>query len=299
MIGLGLGHNFSLGFAHLGSIRRASMELDKATRGITENIETKRHYFNTYLNIELSKLKGQYNNRRYDSDKLVIYRDTENLNLTRKMIESNSLTPSQLGYVVKYAGKVLNDKEAEYILLVMFVQQTAQINHIINMNRITSGMMKRLKPDIALFDKSYLYIRELHGDNGIFTEESLNRLFNEDRVYKTFIDIISDLGKQLDSLFIERSPGFKSIINTFDNYFEDSNDISEKILMNLTLRAYIANFMNDELNDPNINEEYKEEIREIRQMLYKSFTSQNVYKDKSKNLEYLKTQYPNNEFCLY
>jgi len=83
MIGLGLGHNFSLGFAHLGSIRRASMELDKATRGITENIETKRHYFNTYLNIELSKLKGQYNNRRYDSDKLVIYRDTENLNLTR------------------------------------------------------------------------------------------------------------------------------------------------------------------------------------------------------------------------
>ena len=38
------------------------------------------------------------------------------------------------------------------------------------------------------------------------------------------------------------------------------------------------------------------EIREIRQMLYKSFTSQNVYKDKSKNLEYLKAQYPNNEF---
>ena len=93
----------------------------------------------------------------------------------------------------------------------MYKAQIQQVGKILPINGATSGLMKALKPDTIQLDKIVATIDDLKAkkETAMFTDDSIDRLFANDKVFSVLVNTVKDLSSQLDKMFIERSPVFK------------------------------------------------------------------------------------------
>ena len=305
MIGLGLPLEFALGFNFIGSIRKAVAEMQAASYGITDDVTTKAVYFSNVLTSKLEELGSKIENPfsidsdGFDFDKLQIDWHKPSTELSPSDIISNNLPSTSVGYTVKYEDKDLTPEQQEYILLSMYIKQVQQSVKILPINGVTSGLMKALTPDTIQFDKKIQTIDELlmFKKDALFTKESIERLFADDKVFKTLIDIAKDLNNQLDNMFIERSPVFKSLTKAFARLYDTGQELSQRFIGFLAIRSYINTYLVKELNDPNVDEYYKKFIRIDQDNLKKSFSIYGTYDNAFiEQLNKLKKEYPDNKF---
>ncbi|HPF83689.1 MAG TPA: hypothetical protein PLV83_05980, partial [Bacilli bacterium] len=306
MIGLGLPLEFVLGFNFIGSIRNAVANMQAASYGITEDINIKTVYFSNILEEQITKLKLKdpsiiiYDIENIDPDKLQInWKAPEGDGISPQDILKNTLLPSDIGYTVSYDEKVLSPEAQEFILLNMYKAQVQQIGKILPINGATSGLMKSLNPDTLTLDKITTTIEDLKAkkEDSIFTDDSIDRLFADDKVFNVLTEIVDDLSNQLDKMFIERSPMFKSLVRSFSRFYDTGQEVANRFIGFLALRSYLNNYMIKEANDPNINDYYKQYISKDQDNLKKAFSIYGMYDTAFiEELKQMKAKYPDNEF---
>ena len=306
MIGLGLPLEFVLGFNFIGSIRNAVANMQAASYGITEDINTKTVYFSNMLEEQIAKLKAKdssiiiYDIENLDSDKLQInWKRPEGDGISPQDILKNTLLPSDIGYTVSYDEEVLSPYAQEYILLSMYKAQVQQIGKILPINGATSGLMKSLNPDTITLDKIVTTIEDLKAkkEDAVFTDDSIDRLFADDKVFNVLTEIVDDLSNQLDKMFIERSPMFKSLVRSFSRFYDTGQEVANRFVGFLALRSYLNTYMVKEANDPNVNDYYKQYISKDQDNLKKAFSIYGMYDTAFiEELKQMKAKYPDNEF---
>jgi hypothetical protein len=304
MIGLGIPFEFALGFNFIGSVRKAVKEMEEQSYGISESMNTRQKYFSSVLDKSIKELEknSELKFEHIDNALLEIVWNKPTEGLTPESVRNNNLSSKEVGYTVRYNNKDLSVATQEYILLNMYALQAKQSLQLSPINSATSGLFKALNPDTTQFDKISNTIQTLkqalfteNTDNVLFTLDTLQRLFDNDKIFNILGDTVNDLSNQLDYLFVERSPLFKQLTEEYGRYYETPQELSQRIVGFLAIKGFMNIYKQNELE--NATEETKPAIQaEIDQMLKIMSTFGNYDQQHINELADMKSRFPNNAF---
>lgn len=265
MIGVGLKPEFAMAFNFLPEVRKASLAVQQSKFAISDDINSSYLFYNQSVQKQIeavvnenpaafNRLKklGIINKKTWDIKSGSTWQGRVLLNTDNIKIEfapgkidiyalkNNMLSPSAIGFKLKDAETELEltDEEAKIVLLTYYQKQAAQTWKMSRTASVTN-LFKRLNPSLTAFDKMRNNVAEIR-DASLFTEDSANKLFDENQVYSVLADALDDADEQFSKIFLERTKFFKPVVDSLKGYFENNKTISNTLTSFLALNRYKA-----------------------------------------------------------
>jgi len=255
MIGIGLNPEMAVAFNFLPEVRKASLAVQQSKFAISSDVNESYLFFNNAIKNELQEFiqanpesfenlkklglisKSSWAGKMEISTKdMVVEHSAKPVDMLS--LENDALTSEDVGFSLSTKdGTGLTESEARIMLLAMY-QAQAQQSWSVNKVAKISNMFKRLNPSFVAFDKMKEAVMYTRSEEGLFTEDSVARMF-DDKVWNSVIDIINDLNNQASKLFLERTPFFSPVVSTFSNLFEDKKKIAQTIVGFVSLQKML------------------------------------------------------------
>jgi hypothetical protein len=314
MIGIGLDPEFALAFNFLPEVRNAALAVQQSQFAVSEDLDQEYLFYNQAIVTQLQELvtedesvlnrlkqngvitKTSWPGRIVFDKPINVKIGFEPKKLNIYSLKNNLLTPSSIGFEMRFAGtdEMLTEDEMKVVLLSYYgkqAQQTWSINRAASM----TNLFKRLNPSLVAFDKMRDNIEELMDpDRSMFDEASIGKLFGSDQVWNTLSDALEDANEQFSKVFLERTPFFNPITRIFKGYFEDPKTVANTLTSFLALGKF-------KLTYPGSRKVANPVVQSIIDnddaMILKSFTPEywftnNLYEQ----VEKLREKYPDNDF---
>ena len=311
MIGLGLDPAMAVAFNFIPEIKRASLAVQQSKFAISQDANESYLFFNNAVKNELTALlnqkpevmtsligKGLLDPKSWSS-RLILNTSEMTIDFKPGQINyldltNNVLTTDQIGFTLKDPNNVqLTEDETKVMLLAMYQRQAQQSWSINKVARMTN-MFKRLNPTLAAFDRmkdAILYAMDQ--ERGLFTEESVMRMF-DNKVWRSMYDVVVDLDNQASKIFLERTPFFRPIVNTFSAVFKDKKKIAEVITGYMSINKYLRTYPGSRKSK---TESGQAMINEDDANLLKTFTPDYWFTHGlGRELDRMKEIFPDNEF---
>jgi ribonuclease HI len=251
-----------------------------------------------------------YSGLRIQNDFLELLFVPQTLNKTK--LNLKSLSPSEIGFEVRSSaeGAIPLSQEAQsLILLELYRQQAVQTDEMRKAGAIIN-LFKSLNPSFTSFDAMIANIRQtLDPDTSIFTEESVNKLKNENQVWQVLVDMMEDLDEQSQIFFMERSGFLGKLKELFETVISDPAEISQTMTAFVGVNAFLKNYPGSRskgITDPRILEYLAKDDENLKEMFTPDswFHSGKSKVDSSGNrivtlgeeLDEMKKRFPRNRF---
>jgi hypothetical protein len=314
MIGIGLDPEFALAFNFLPEVRKSALAVQQSQFALSEDLDQEYLFYNQAVVSQLQELvledesvlnrlkqngvitKTSWPGRIVFDKPVNVKIGFEPKQLNLYSLKNNLLTPSSIGFEMRFAGndEMLTEEEMKVVLLSFYARQTQQ-TWSINRAASMTNLFKRLNPSLVAFDKMRDNIAELMDpDRSMFDEASIAKLFASDQVWNTLRNTLEDANEQFSKVFLERTPFFDPITRIFKGYFEDPKTISNTLTSFLALGKFKLTYPGSRKVD---NPVVQSAIDNDDAMILKSFTPEywftnNLYEQ----VEQLREKYPENDF---